>query len=56
MFGVAAPSWCEHPEIKMRFLLFYKIDVTDRHPVATLVVGALAAYAFAWCVHAMGWL
>lgn len=27
-------------ETTMHFLLFYKIDVTDRYPVATLVCGS----------------
>jgi hypothetical protein len=29
-------------EITMRFLLLYKIELTDRYPVATLICGASA--------------
>jgi hypothetical protein len=29
-------------ETTMRFILFYKIELTDRYPVATLICGASA--------------
>lgn len=40
----------------MRFLLLYKIDVTNRYPVTTAVCGACAIYALMLAGHAMGWL
>ena len=40
----------------MRFFLLYKIDITDRYPVATGVFGACGTYALATIFHLMGWL
>jgi hypothetical protein len=40
----------------MRFLLFYKIELTDRFPVTTAICGTCVTFALATCLHAMGWL
>lgn len=40
----------------MRFLLLYKIDVTDRHPVTTAICGGSITVIFMCLVHAWGWL
>lgn len=45
-----------HSEIAMRFILFYKIELTDRYPVTTAVCCASIVYAVMYAIHALGWL
>jgi hypothetical protein len=40
----------------MRFILLYKIEVTDRHPVATGICGACVTVLLLCIGHAWGWL
>lgn len=40
----------------MRFILFYKIEVTNRYPVTTAICGTCATVVFMCIVRAWGWL
>ena len=40
----------------MRFLLLYKIQITDKYPVITAMCGICVTVALATGLHALGWL
>lgn len=40
----------------MHFVLFYKIDVTNRYPVYTAACGAAVTVVLICTAHAWGWL